>query len=331
MLHVCTLVTLMLGNNYPKISVLSEIVVTLNCMKNLVEYCVLTCVAALLAGCSAALYNSPTYSSDDMYGTHDQQKIAQSKEAERSAADQRRKEREVEWARILGYSTPSATPTIAILNVEDYQTPYGQKLLALASDEYQRPRSYYELAYQAEVLDELVDYDPAYYTAAVDELGRVTISPRYASSMYGVWIAPYHNYAWNYGYPHRGRYPHQGWRYYSIWGYPSSAIWSFDYGINFGYSTFYDPWWGYSPYWYGGGWGWYMPYRTLLPPPPKRVVIKSVKPGVAAPSVVRSPDGTSVGRGSKSTPITPTITRPVRTPSMPTMPSSPARRNTLGR
>lgn len=287
--------------------------------------------AILMMGCSQSFYNPTTYQTDDLYATHNRDKIIEQQHLLEQARIELEQQRRAYWAEELGLDDQ----VMAVAQSEaKYNTPYGEKLAAIsASTEYKRPSSYYTLQYD-KTLDELAQYDPAEYDAYIDEGGNVVIEPKYVSSMYGTWGDPYYNhYAWTYGYP--------SWRYYSAWGYPRYTWWdynySFGYGWSFGFSPFYSSWWGVSPYF-----GWYNWYRPYTPRPP---YIGGGGGGVRpSTSIVRRPNiqsspsssvgkrntnGSTVGRSSGNTynrggttrSTSPSYTSPTRTQSF----SSPSR------
>lgn len=298
-------------------------------------------VAAISCGCSPQMYGRATYESDNMYGVHDREAISKYKVEQRAAAKRAQEQREQEWAEILGYSVPPREQgALELVDLEAYQTPYGQKLLALSSGEYQRPQSYYGAMSEREKqnLATLSEYDPDYYNAVLLGDGNISVSPKYVNSMYGVWGDLYS--PWAYGYMR----PARGWGYYSMWGYPNYSWWGWNsYGMGFGYSPYYDPWWGYSPYYGNGYYGWYPPRVAPPRPQPRRIVRQaqpivspSVRPGVTVEQGKRRRDGSTVGTSSPNVRynrggeiFAPTPTRP-SVPSTPSV-STPRQGNSLGR
>ncbi len=221
-------------------------------------------VTALFAGCSQRAFNAVSYEGDDMYGTLSRSAVQQEElaraEAQRLAIERRREA----WSQALGLTeggattSSSALPSSVVVNQLSYDTPYGRRLSAYYSDEYQLPESYYSMEYQERVLDQLENYDPALYDATIDDMGVVVIEPKYASSIYGVW-GDYTSYPGFYG----NYNPY--WGYYSYWGYPTYTYWGWGWNRGWG-SPIYDPYFAYSygyPYW-GFSWGYYYPF---YPPP----------------------------------------------------------------
>ncbi len=201
-----------------------------------------------LFGGTPSLYakGGVSYYSDDMYGVHSQEKITQQKVAEEYAQQAMEELRMAQWADLLGIEVDQLAR-----QGEEYNTAFGEKLRALANEEYQLPDSYYEYSYQS-ALEELAQYDPELYNASISSTGELSIEPKYISSIYGVWGDPYYDYSWFYGYPAYGYAPYA---YYSMWGYPYSNWW---FGARFGFNyNYYNPWWGGYYGWGGGfGWGW---------------------------------------------------------------------------
>lgn len=223
----------------------------------------------LCIGCSQRAFNAVSYASDDMYGTLSESYLEQRElarlEAEKIEAEQRR----AEWSNQLGF----ASGTVVEFDPKIYDTPYGRRLMALSSSEYNRPDSYYTLAYRESVLDALQSYDPAIYDATVDSDGVVVVEPKYSSSIYGVWSAPlpyYYGYYPSYGYPY--------WGYYSSWGYDNYLF-----GMGWGAGLYYDPF--YSPFW--------GIYSRPIPPP---ILRPSYAYSRSVPKVVKTPQGYSTGK-----------------------------------
>ncbi len=278
----------------------------------------------LLSGCSQSFYQPTTFLTDDMYTTHNRDEIIKEKQADAEARAQILEQRKAYWAEELGIANQQSVD-----QSELYNSPYGEKLAMLsATTEYTRPSSYYALQYD-EALNELAKYDPSEYNAYITEDGEVVVEPKYRNSMYGVWGAPYVNYAWTYGYP--------GWAYprYSWWGYN----YNYAYGVGFGYSPYYyDPWWGIYPYpYYGFGYDWYRP--TIRPPhhsggggvsrPSSIVKRPNISTSPSSSVGKRNVDGSTVGkstgttynRGGTTRSTTPTYSAPTRSPSI-SVPSS---------
>lgn len=298
--------------------------------------------AAVVGACSPQLYDQATYTSDDMYSAHDREAIIQKQQARYAAAERLRAERMNQWSNILGYEQQTAA-NVEIVDISSYQTPYGERLLALSNETYQRPSSYYQLEYNNANLEMLSAYDPAEYNAYIDDLGNIVVSPKYISSMYGSWGDPY-GASWVYGYP--------TWGYYSTFGYPRYGWYDWQFGTTFGYyAPYYDPWWGYSPYYYGyyGGYGWHRPYPNYYGggAPRRTTLVKRADP-YTAPSAATSPpgggtvrrkDGSTVGRSTGttynrggSTTTSPSSTSPTRvTQPTSTTPSSGQSVNAIGR
>lgn len=270
----------------------------------------------LCVGCSPLIYDQMTYSADDMYATHDQKAIAAKEVQEAQAAEQLKELRKAQWATTLGYTT-------TIIDTKEYQTPYGEKLLALSADTYQRPTSYYSLEYQEATLERLANYDPAIYNATVSNSGEITIEPKYRSSIYGAWDDPYYAASWAYG-------------------YPSPYSWS----IGLGYSPYYSNYWGYSPYYSP----YYYPYWGYRPLPPpyysttsyrKPTLVRKADPYRAPSSAIssggtRQVSGATVGSSSGSTYSRggSSSSSATRVPSIqsPSTPSAPQRQvNSIGR
>ncbi len=253
-----------------------------------------------------------SYYSDDMYGVHSQERITQQKVAEEYAEQAMEEIRMRQWADLLDIDVDQLAR-----QGEEYNTAFGEKLRALASEEYQLPDSYYEYSYQG-VLEELAQYDPALYDASINSNGELSIEPKYMSSIYGVWGDPYYDYTWVYGYPAYGYAPYA---YYSMWGYPYSNWW---FGARFGGGFGYNPWWGgyygwgWGPSW-GFGWGvgylgyrgWYAPHNHHRPNQHysgrggSRTIVRRASSTQSPSSSSRSSgsrnsDGSTVGRSSSN-------------------------------
>ncbi len=305
-------------------------------------------VALVAMSCSTSRpAAAASYSSDDMYNSHNRAAITARQALEYDNRKRLEEYRMTQWAEILGVDVDKLAR-----EGEAYNTPYGEKLRSLSADKYERPASYYKYEYE-DALKELAKYDPAEYNASIDYNGELSISPKYMSSIYGMWSLPYYdNYSWVYGYPSFG-YPAYG--YYSMWGYPYS---NFGYGVGFGFSySYYNPWWGIYPgYGYGWGypgygWGWGYPAYGWYPPiyrpgavGARRSIVQHANPYAAPSSSVtgaRRANGSTVGRTSSgynnynrsaTQYRTPSYNTPSRAPSMPShQMSAPIHRNSIGR
>ncbi|MFI3258839.1 MAG: hypothetical protein R3Y16_01950 [Rikenellaceae bacterium] len=312
-------------------------------------------MAALISSCAPALRGDVAYSDDDLYATHNRETIKADQVQKAYNRQMLMENRMEQWAQILGIEVD-----VLARRDESYNTPYGEKLRALAGDEYELPASYYEYKYQA-ALEELSEYDPYYYTAEFDIDGDIRISPKYISAIYGVWNAyGYRDYSWSYGYPH--------WNHYWTWGYPYNSWMSWNY--SFGY---YNPWWGDYPYYfvpgvgyiygndylyYGFGYSsWYSPFHRPIfymggigggGVSSKRSLIVRQASAYQSPSssIYRNADGSTVGRSSVYNPTgsqsqstynrsttynsTTTYSSPSRTTSTPAS-TTPVKTNSIGR
>ncbi|MFR9606488.1 MAG: hypothetical protein SNI42_05780, partial [Rikenellaceae bacterium] len=169
-------------------------------------------IAAVTATGCAALYATSGYDNDSMYSTH---------------------------SRTTSYpsSTTSEryTTTTESIDMELYNTPYGQKLLALS-------------AASSNGAQEVVEYTrPDSYYIYVDSYA---MRPIYNPFFYSHWHRPFH---------HWGRPYHHHWNLgWNSWNY------SWNWGWNYG--------WGWNSSWYGSWYGGfrypmiYMPYRPIYRP-----------------------------------------------------------------
>ena len=100
------------------------------------------------------------------------------------------------------------------------------------------PSSYYTYRY-TDAYQYASAYDPAFYNIMVSG-DQVWVEPKYITSMFGTWgasvVVP--TYSWYYGWTR----PSYSWWY----GYPRYSWY------DWGYSSIYDPYWGWS---WGFGWG----------------------------------------------------------------------------
>lgn len=264
-------------------------------------------------GCSRQAFDAVSYDGDDMYGTLSKSYLEQKQLARLEAQKKEAEKRRAEWSNQLGFGGGA----VVEFDPKIYDTPYGRRLIALNSNEYNKPDSYYTLAYQQSVLDALQSYDPAIYDATVDGDGVVVIEPKYSSSIYGVWDAtlPYY-----YGYYPSYAYPY--WGYYSSWGYNNYAYrWGW-------YDPFYTPYWGI--------------YSRPIPPP----IYRPTQVYRSAPKVVSTPQGYSTGKRQSNGATVGTSTRSTTTnrgfstggtttrssaPSMPSSSGGGGGTNALGR
>lgn len=182
--------------------------------------------------------------SDDLYGIHDREALAEAEAAAEAAEAALRAENERRIAAMvaaanaeadiddllgsLGESSITTSTTagggnnVSIYNniyVDDYSSAYARRLQGFTSLTYRLPSSYYDYRYGDAYFLTLA-YDPAFYTVMI--VGdQVWVEPRYITNMFGSWNNPYY-YGYRYGYN----------PYY------------------YGYSyCYYDPWGWNSPYW----------------------------------------------------------------------------------
>lgn len=250
-------------------------------------------VAFASVGCSMSLYQSEGYS-DDMYAVHSASQIDQKAALKAEAAQQQKEKRMAQWADELNMTTPTSSYSTLSLQDESYNTPYGERLLALSGvTSYQQNTSY-------SALEDLAAYDPSEYNATITDQGTIIVEPKYSASMYGSWdTSYYYNSAWIYGYP--------SWNYSFVWGYPRS-YWS-RWNVGFDY---YNPWYGYSPYyfsWYGYRPPYYYHHRPSYRPPhystshykaPTKRIVRSASsynaPSTNKSTTTRNSNGSTVGR-----------------------------------
>lgn len=204
-------------------------------------------LALMLGSCGTSVYVARTdVYSDDLYETHDRDKLARAEARQRAAqeaaeAERQRKlnalvataEANSEIDSILDDQTVDTNPYTAIL-ADDYESAYQRRLRGFSSPTYRMPSSYYNFRY-SDAYFLTMAYDPAFYNVVVmgDE---VWVEPRYVSSMFGSWGRPYWYNGWNYGYNYWDPY----WPSYS-WGY-DPFYWGYGYGYPYyGCNGWYGP------------------------------------------------------------------------------------------
>ncbi len=283
---------------------------------------ILIVVAAANVACSSSFYaEKASYDSDDMYSSHSRSDISKKSDNLAQLKDDVRNRRMAEWAEVMGFDAIALNEKYS---GKEYDTPYGDKIRSLNSAYYRYPQSYYNLKYQEDALDVLADYDPAKYNATMDSEGRVTVAPKYISSMYGSWNIPYYyDDFWVYGYPTYSWY--DPYPYGFGYGYPIGYAGAFSFGVGFGIGFGYP---GYYPYAYPGFYpGFYYPYAPI---PYYSHAPRSIVPHerLAGGTYIgkRQPSGATVGRtsgsyynrGGASTTYAPQYrsTTPTRVPSM---------------
>ncbi len=257
------------------------------------------CVVSVLmvVGCSPRLFHSVGYESDDMYALNTASYWDQRASAREEIEKVQQQLRREEWSQALGFARTSTSTVAAVTsNSSNYDTPYGRKLLALEGVEYARPESYYTMEYQELVLDKLQSYDPALYSATIDDMGVVTIEPKYTSSIYGVWSDPLPYYYSPY--PH---YAYPYWGYYSTWGYPRHTYWGrgfYGWSVSY-YDPFYTPYWGVYSYPYPIFSIYHRP--AVVRPKVSRSIVSVPSTTTSYTTGRRQPSGATVGTSTRST------------------------------
>lgn len=210
-------------------------------------------LAVILTGCTSAYYASSGAAADDLYAVHNRTEIARRQQAEAEArkaeAEARRAEIEALIAEAnadaaaAGYAGGSSGNTYASVLADNYESAYARRLRGFNSATYRMPSSYINARYSP-TFTYVSAYDPAFYNVMImgDE---VWVEPKYVTAMFGTWGLPSYHSAW----------------YYNRWWSPSFTVGFGGWGWNVGLSWF-DPWWGISPWHYnwawshGYGWGW---------------------------------------------------------------------------
>ena len=222
-------------------------------MKKGIGILVFAALTVTLTGCTSAYYASSGAAADDLYAVHSRTEIARRQQAEAEArkaeAEARRAEIEALIAEAdanaaaASYKNGSSGNSSASVLADNYESAYARRLRGFNSASYRMPSSYINARYSP-TFTYVSAYDPAFYNVMImgDE---VWVEPKYVTAMFGTWGLPSYHSAW----------------YYNSWWSPSFSIGFGGWGWNVGLS-WYDPWWGVSPWHYnwawshGYGWGW---------------------------------------------------------------------------
>ncbi len=214
-------------------------------------------LAAVMSGCSSALFSSSNTYHDDLYAIHDRTQIARRQQAEAEAEKAAAEARRAEWeARIAEAEAAAAEQRYYEYNdnsyesilADTYESAYARRLRGFESPSYRMPSSYYNYRYGS-AFTYVSAYDPAFYNVIV--MGdQVWVEPKYITSMFGTWgtVVNYSS-PWYYG-----------WN--SAWGPTFSfGSWGWSFGWNSWYTPWlrpWDPWYPWYNSWYGYGWygGW---------------------------------------------------------------------------
>lgn len=214
----------------------------MNVMK-LFRYLLLLTVP-LAVGCSSSFYSyggRDPYA-DDLYATQNRAEIARRQQAEAEAREAEAAARRAQYEALLAeaearsaqeeYNNLSYQSVLA----DSYESAYARRLRGFNSLSYRMPSSYYELRYSP-AYSYVTAYDPFNYNIVV--MGdQVWVEPKYISSMFGTWGAPYYSVGW------------YGPGFYDPWSFPYSYSYA---------------WWGYPHYsWWD--WYWYGPIWYPIPP-----------------------------------------------------------------
>ena len=214
-------------------------------------------LAATLTACTSAYYASSGAAADDLYAVHNRTEIARRQQAEAEArkaeAEARRAEIEALIAQAdadaaaYNYRNGTSGSSYSSVLADTYESAYARRLRGFNSASYRMPSSYINARYSP-TFTYVSAYDPAFYNVMImgDE---VWVEPKYVTAMFGTWGLPSYSSAWYYGWP----------SYSSWWGPSAFSIGFGGWGWNVGLS-WYDPWWGISPWHYNWawshGWGW---------------------------------------------------------------------------
>lgn len=272
------------------------------------QWIAIVVLSAVLSGCAA--FQSATLG-DDMYTAHNKTEIATRQKAAAEAARAEAEARQAEWEAKLAQAkalaaenqfkeataadlfAAGANPYDAVL-ADNYQSAYARRLYGFSSPTYKMPSSYYTFRY-TDAYQYASAYDPAFYNIMVSG-DQVWVEPKYITSMFGTWgasvVVP--TYSWYYGWTR----PSYSWWY----GYPRYSWY------DWGYSSLYDPYWGWS---WGFGWGGYPYHPGYVPPhhhhhyyPPHYGTIHR-RPAVAHRPNSSSPGGRPSYIGGAARPTTP--------------------------
>ena len=227
------------------------------------QWLAIVALSVVLSSCAA--FNAATIG-DDMYSAHSRTEIANRQKAAAEAARAEAEARQAEWEAKLAQAKAlaaesqfnelteadlvnvGANPYDAVL-ADNYQSAYARRLYGFSSSTYKMPSSYYTYRY-TDAYQYASAYDPAFYNIMVSG-DQVWVEPKYITSMFGTWgasvVVP--TYSWYYGWTR----PSYSWWY----GYPRYSWY------DWGYSSIYDPYWGWS---WGFGWGGYPYYPGFIPP-----------------------------------------------------------------
>lgn len=203
---------------------------------------VLLAAAAVMSGCTSALYSSASMG-DDLYATHDRRAIAEREKREAEIAKAEAEARKAKIEAMIAEAEAKAAensfynlsddsnPYQSVL-ADDYESAYARRLRGFESPTYRMPSSYYNYRY-SDAYWYTTAYDPAFYNVIV--MGdQVWVEPKYISAMFGTWGMPSINLSFNWGWPSWG----WGWN----WGYrPYAWDWWGWYGPNYYWPSFHGP------------------------------------------------------------------------------------------
>jgi hypothetical protein len=304
-------------------------------MKIIKKILVLSLVVLFAASCSSTLNQRQV--SDDLYGTSDQEKVAQESENEEfneemtaKANDFIQDESSEKEDTTIYENNESSNPYERIL-VDNYDEAYNKRIEGMMDPYYRMPNNF--SVYYSDAYWHASAFDPAFYNVMV--MGdQVWVEPNWVSSMFGYTYGygnnfynsfyPYSvNYGYNLGYGYHSPYYRSYFgSYYNPYGYAYNLGYNYGYGVANGY--YFGSNYGY-PYYYGASDNGFVNKRKTAQSRKFKTVdqgngerpVRIENPGRKGEVTIKQKDikdlGRPVRKGSKKNPERPVIKdKPVR-------------------